>query len=416
MRKLLTAGGVIVLFLGLLVLATRYFAQFSSVDPTHEDDFTQTLEPMPYESDFTTNLETQRTTKRESASINYQVESVLQNLEIPWGIVFTSPNRMLISERAGRVRVAESGDGESWRLTAKPLHTFSNISSIDEDGLMGMALDPNYSQNKYVYFCYAYPDGSTLKDRVVRLVDAGDEMLGEQVLLDKIPSAKFHAGCELKFGPDGKLYVSTGDATQPKLAQDTNSLAGKILRINTDGSVPEDNPFPGSPIYSLGHRNPQGFDWYPGTQIMFASEHGPSGFDGPGGGDEINLIEKGKNYGWPEVSHEQSQPGMVDPKLVFTPAIAPSGLVFYTGGRIADFNNDILIALLGGEGILRVVLDENNPTQVLWYERLDKVQVGRVRKVVVGPDGYLYFATSNMDQRGPTPAVEDDQIFRIVAE
>lgn len=345
--------------------------------------------------------------------IAYQTETVLTNLAVPWSIVFTSSDRMLITERAGNVRVANRSEQDEWQLVQDPLHTFSEVSSQSEEGLMGMALDPNYQENQYVYFCYAYPAGGDLYDRVVRLTDQGDQLTDPQTLIDQIPAARFHAGCELAFGPDGKLYITTGDATDGAIAQDTRSLGGKILRINADGSIPTDNPIANSPVYSLGHRNPQGLDWHPPSQTLYAAEHGPSGFDGPGGGDEINLIKPGENYGWPVVSHQESQQGMVDPKLVFTPAVAPGSLVFYDADRLAGFENNAFIALLKGQGILRVVLQPGNPQEIMWYERLPDIDFGRIREVLVGPDGALYFTTSNQDGRG-NPAATDDRVLRIV--
>ena len=346
-------------------------------------------------------------------NVSYQVESVIQNLSVPWSIAFTNEQRMLITERNGDVRVALKDENENWQLETEPLHSFEGVSSRSEEGLMGMALDPNYSENNYVYFCYAYiNDNSEMVDRVSRLTDNGDSLSEEFVLIDDIPAAQYHAGCQLGFGPDDKLYITTGDATDRWLAQDLDSLAGKMLRLNPDGSIPEDNPFDDSPIWSYGHRNSQGFDWYPGTDILYASEHGPSLFDGPAGGDEINLIKKGGNYGWPEVSHEESMEGMIDPELVFTPAIAPSGAIFYDSELIPEFKNNFFVAMLRGEGILRVVLDEQNPERIIMHEKLD-IDVGRIRALQTDSNGILYFATSNVDGRGQVNP-EDDQIYRLV--
>lgn len=350
-----------------------------------------------------------------AADVSIRVEEVLNGLEVPWSIVFTDDSRMLLTERSGQIQVAHKNDQGSWSLESDPIHIVPNVSSQSEEGLMGMALDPDYANNKYLYICYAYEQSGQMFDRVVRYVDDQVELTQGRVLLDRIPAARFHAGCELSFGPDGKLYISTGDASDRNLAQQMDSLAGKILRINADGIIPEDNPFDNSAVFSLGHRNPQGFDWHPESQTMFASEHGPSGFDGPGGGDEINLISSGQNYGWPVVSHEDSEAGMVDPKLVFTPAIAPGSLVFYDSDQISGFKNNIFVGLLKGEGILRVVLNPEDHTQVLWYERLPNIELGRIREMTMGPDGHLYFSTSNRDGRG-SPSASDDRVFRIIPE
>ncbi len=345
------------------------------------------------------------------------VQLVASNLEVPWALAFTSPTRILVTERPGRVRVIENGS-----LRSEPLLSIPAVSSKSEEGLMGLTLHPDYDNNKFFYVCYAYPQGKRLVDRVEQYRDDGLAAVRVATIIDNIPAAQFHSGCELGFGPDGKLYISTGDATDKNLAQRLDSLAGKILRLEADGSVPTDNPFPGSAVWSLGHRNPQGFDWLVnnGQVSLFAAEHGPSGFDGPGGGDEVNLITKGQNYGWPTVSHLKSQPGLVDPLLVFTPAVAPGSLIIYDGetasrGPLAmpQFANNLFFAMLKGEGITRVVLDQADPSRVIEYQRLPQVAFGRIRELQIGPDGAIYFTTSNRDGRG-TIRPGDDKIYKIV--
>lgn len=419
MKKIFLTSGLVVAVLVLAGIGLAYYMGYFEKDTTRSPDpvfvnrpADESLQP---DGDSTQSLSEETTPSQPLpiSEIDYKIEPVLGNLSIPWSVVFTDLDRMLITERDGAVRVAQKSSGSEWQLQDQPIHVFDNVSTQSEEGLMGMTLDPGYQSNKFIYLCYAYPENDKLWDRVVRMTDMGDSLANQQIIIDKIPSARFHAGCELGFGPDGKFYISTGDASNRDQAQDRKSLAGKILRLNSDGSIPSDNPFEDSPIYSFGHRNPQGFDWHPENSLMYASEHGPSGNDGPGGGDEINLIEKGQNYGWPVVSHQKTQRGMVDPKLVFTPAIAPGSLTFHAGGKISEFNNNIFVGLLKGTGILRVVLDPSDPTQILWYERVPEVDFGRIREVTMGPDGYLYFTTSNQDGRG-VPASNDDRIFRIV--
>ncbi len=172
-------------------------------------------------------------------------------------------------------------------------------------------------------------------------------MREKQVILDTIPAAQYHAGCRLRVGPDNKLDVSIGDALQKNSTQDVQSLAKKILCINLDGSIPSDNPFSNSYIYSYGHRNIQGFDWHPKTGEMYATKHGPSVFDGPSGGDEVNHIKKGANYGWPVVSHERTQTSMEDPLIVFTPAVAPASGSFYSGRMFPQFTHIFLFGVCG---------------------------------------------------------------------
>jgi glucose/arabinose dehydrogenase len=303
---------------------------------------------------------------------------------------------------------------ESGKLNPTPLKEFGDVSSGSEEGLMGLALDPDYNNNKLIYLSYAYVKDGDLTVKVVKFKDNGNNLSDEKVIFDNIPAERYHAGCRLRFGPDNKLYITTGDAGDRKLAQDLNKLHGKILRINSDGTVPPDNPFQNSPVWTYGHRNPQGIDWYPGTDVLWQTEHGPSGFDGPGGGDEVNVIVKGKNYGWPIVSHNDNQEGLVAPLFVFTPAEAPASGMFYKSGKIAEWKNNFFFGCLRGNGIIRVVVDEKDPAKGLSYEKF-ATTYGRIRDVAEGPDGYIYFSSSNRDGRG-NPQDGDDKIYRIIPE
>jgi glucose/arabinose dehydrogenase len=334
-------------------------------------------------------------------------DTVSEGLEVPWSIVFTSDIRMLVNERPGRIRIIENNI-----LKPEPLYTVNNVSTGSEEGLMGLALDPEYQVNKNIYISYAYENNGDMFVRIVRLKDEGNKLIGETIILDGIKADKNHAGCRLRFGPDKKLFITTGDATERELAQRTDNLEGKILRINSDGTIPNDNPFPNSPIWTIGHRNPQGIDWYPDSEIMWSTEHGPSGFDGPGGGDEVNVIVKGKNYGWPVVSHDKNKEGFIAPLLVFTPAEAPASGMFYSGTKLTYYKNNFLFGCLRGNGIIKVIVDENDPSKFKSYEKIAK-NYGRVREVVQGPDGYIYFSTSNRDGRG-SEREGDDKIVRIL--
>ncbi len=342
--------------------------------------------------------------------VAYKVVPFVTGLKIPWTIVFTSQNRMLVTEREGALRLVENG-----KLNPKPLITFGETSHSGEEGLLGMVLDPNYETNKLLYVVVAYGKASKTVEKVVRLRDLGDSIIEDKNILDDIPAAQFHDGGTLRFGPDGKLYVSTGDALNKDNAQSMNSLSGKILRINSDGSIPVDNPFPNSPVYTYGHRNPQGFDWYPLSHVMYETEHGPSTYDGPPGGDEVNVIEAGNNYGWPVVDHERHANGLIDPKILFTPAFAPASGMFYSGKVFPQFYGNFFFGGLVGEGIMRVVVEPSSPSKILSYGKLSDITVGRVRNIAQGPDGYLYFSTSNLDGRGKSHQ-GDDQIFRIVPQ
>lgn len=337
-----------------------------------------------------------------------RVDTFVTGLEVPWSMVFTSSERMLVTERPGRVRVVENGV-----LREKPLAVIADVEARGESGLMGIALAPDYATSKLVYLACAYdaPQGPVV--RILRFRDAGDALTDRAVVLDGIPAARNHAGCRLRFGPDGMLYVTTGDASDRKIAQDLKSLGGKTLRVRPDGSVPPDNPFPGSPVYSYGHRNSQGLDWSPATGLQYQTEHGPSGFDGPGGGDEVNLVQAGKNYGWPAVHHRESAAGMVSPLLEYTPAVAPAGASFSRGGAMKSYAGDFFFATLRGQRLIRVRFDPSDPRRVVETEELFLEAYGRLRDVIFGPDGAMYVATSNRDGRG-RPRPGDDRILRVV--
>ena len=346
--------------------------------------------------------------------VKFSVETVVTGLEVPWSIVFTPDGRMIFTERPGRVRVYEGG-----RLRPEPLAVISDAVANEESGLMGLTLHPRFGENKFLYLAYAYRGGGGEQFvRVVRFRDNGNALADQKLIIEGIPAAKYHAGTRLAFGPDAKLYVTTGDATDRNLAQRLDSLAGKTLRLNDDGTVPPDNPFVNQKgarpeIYTLGHRNAQGLDFQPGSGLMFQTEHGPSGFDGPGGGDEVNIVERGKNYGWPTIHHRETREGLESPLLEYTPALAPASGTFYGGdgtNGFPKFRGNFFFGNLRGECIIRVVLDGR---RVVSQEKLFDKQYGRIRDVAEGPDGTLYFSTSNRDGRGK-PARDDDRILRLV--
>lgn len=339
---------------------------------------------------------------------SYKIETVASGLFVPWSMVFTSSDRILVTERNGNIREIVSGN-----LNPNPLYVFKEVSPKGEAGLMSIGLSPEYKSDKLVYVCVSYAKNNKLVNKVAKLKDEGDTLAVDKIIRDDIPAASSHAGCAVRFGPDKMLYVTTGDATDKNLSQDKNSLAGKILRMDKDGGIPTDNPFPESYIYAYGLRNTQGLDWNPQNGEIYAVDHGPSGFDGPGGGDEINHIKKGHNYGWPLVSHEETREGTVPPLVQYTPAIAPASLVFYTGDAFPDFKNNAFVGMLKGEGILRIIFSESDPDKIIYKEKLPEVSVGRVRDVIEGPDGYIYFTTSNRDGRG-TVQSGDDKVYRIV--
>lgn len=343
-----------------------------------------------------------------------RVEVVATGLEVPWALAFAPDGSIYVTERPGRLaRIrnpsTSSGsppagaDGQAERVAEIP-----EVAHRAEGGLLGLALDPQFAVNHFLYLYFTYGDGT--KNRVVRYRLAESGLADARVLIDGIPGAPFHDGGRLAFGPDGMLYVTTGDATEPTRAQDLSSLAGKILRIRPDGSIPDDNPFPGSPVYSYGHRNPQGLAWG-ADETLYATEHGPSG---PGANcchDEVNVIRPGKNYGWSGTRRSLGEggppsgklgiPGLVDPIIESGPTEtwAPAGA--------AIINGTLYFGGLRGEALF--ALDLRNLTAV---RTLFPGRFGRLRDVVRGPDGFLYLTTSNRDGRG-SPQSSDDRILRV---
>ena len=335
-----------------------------------------------------------------SDGVRFHVEVVARGLEIPWSLAFAPDGRLFVTERPGRVRIVDVSRG-----TSDVALTVDDVSAEGEGGLLGLALDPAFTSTHLVDLYHTARAAGGGVNRVVRYRESGGRLAEPAVLLDGIPANTTHDGGRLRFGPDGLLYVTTGDAASDDLAQDLASYAGKILRINTDGTTPRGNPF-ASPIYSYGHRNPQGLDWHPSNGELWESEHGATG------NDEINVMDNGANYGWPVIEGGATLPMMRPPITFYNPAIAPSGASFYRGQRFPQFTNNFFVAALRGTLLLRLRIDAAS-RQVVGQERLLEGQFGRLRDVITGPDGNLYFCTSNRDGRG-SPTADDDRIARLV--
>jgi glucose/arabinose dehydrogenase len=338
------------------------------------------------------------------------VEVWVENLEVPWSLVFLPDGRALVSERPGRIRLIQDG-----LLREKP-YVSVDAASVGEAGLMGIAVHPAFPAEPYIYAMYTYREGGNLLNRVARFRDRGRTGTFDRIILDHIPGARFHDGGRIAFGPDGMLYVTTGENFNADLAQDLSSLAGKILRITPAGDIPADNPFKDSPVYSYGHRNPQGIAWQPGTGRLFESEHGPSGEFARFAHDEINIIVKGGNYGWPKVIGSLGMKSYIDPIIVWKETTPPAGISFYEGTLLGHLQGDLFVATLKSRALIRIKFSADTRIEKIerWFAQDFKDgKYGRLRDVVSGPDGALYFTSSNRDGRG-NPASGDDKIYRIV--
>lgn len=332
-----------------------------------------------------------------------RVEVIAEGLEVPWGLAFLPDGDALLTERPGRVRLIRDG-----ALVAEPVATLALEDLGTEGGLLGIALHPEFPQ---VRDFFLYTAEKTNEVQRWTLAPDGLSATFQRVILGSIPSADFHSGGRLRIGPDRLLYVSTGDAKQPELAQDVSSLAGKLLRITPEGAVPDDNPFPGSPTYLLGIRNSQGFDWA-APDRLYVSDHGPTGEFLRTGRDEINFARPGNNLGWPETFGCMSRSDWVVPSLTWDGAVPPGGALFYEGDAIPEWNGTLLITTLGAEHVHLVRFDPERPERVTAHEVYLHERHGRLREIAQAPDGSVWVTTSNCDSYGVCPP-EKDRVLRI---
>jgi len=324
----------------------------------------------------------------------FKFEVVAANLETPWGIAFLGDGRMLVSERPGRLRIVENG-----RLRAEPVAGTPKPWVVQDGGFFDVEAHPRWASNGWIYLSYSVPGPNQTSMTAIVRGRIRDNRWVDQEFLYQAPAAlygpeNYHYGSRFVFDGQGKLLYSIGDRGQPATAQDLGSPLGKVHRINDDGSVPAENPFVAktgavASIWTYGHRNPQGFAIDPTTGLLWESEHGPTG------GDELNVLEPGHNYGWPLVSHglergitETTREGIDAPIVYWNPTIAPSGIHFYAGARYPKWRNDLFVTGLGGTALRRLEVKGRQVThQEIVFDRY-----GRVRDVVTGPDGLLYVA------------------------
>lgn len=335
-----------------------------------------------------------------SEQASFRVVQVASGLERPWAMAFLPDGRVLVTERVGRLKLIES-DGSVEEVSGLP-----SIAAVGQGGLLDVALHPDYDAFGRIYLSYVYRDAGGLGTAVARASLSGNRLENVETIFRMEPtsSGSRHFGSRFAFLSDGTLLFTIGDRGNRPRAQDLGDHAGKTLRINADGSVPSDNPFVDragamAEIYTYGNRNAQGMTVHPDTGTVWQHEHGPRG------GDEINIIESGVNYGWPEITYGEaysggaigsgtSRSGMAEPIIHWTPSIAPSGMDFYEGERFPEWQGDLFVGALAGQHLRRV---EVSGERVVEQEMLLQRRLGRIRDVVSGPDGYLYLLTDSND-------------------
>lgn len=318
------------------------------------------------------------------------VEAVATGLDTPWSIVVLPGGDLLVSERSGQMKRIGEQSGT---------YPVRGVRETSEGGLLGIALHPQFDENRLLYVYFTTSVNNELMNQVDQYRFENDQLSFVQTIVTGIPAASNHDGGAVKFGPDKKLYITTGDAAQERLAQDTSSLAGKILRLNDDGSTPSDNPYKNL-VWSYGHRNPQGIAWDDKGQL-WSVEHGPSGT--ASGRDELNKITKGGNFGWPEITGDETRSGMIAPVIQSgdSETWAPAGMAFQNG--------TLYFAGLRGQALYAAKI--NNDGGVALTKYFDGTY-GRLRAVTTRDDELL-ISTSNHDGRG-TPRADDDQIIKVV--
>ncbi|WP_145050662.1 MULTISPECIES: PQQ-dependent sugar dehydrogenase [Paenibacillus] len=349
-----------------------------------------------------TNVESSENEAQENAVVPYETSVLVEGLNAPWELVEVSDGRMFVTERPGTIRVIEDG-----KLLSEPLIEFTEpFNEEGEGGLLGLAADPEFEDNGYLYAYHSYVEGDNIANRVLRLKVSDGTAVIDKELLGDIPGGVNHNGGRIKIGPDNLLYITTGERYEPELAQDQDNLGGKILRIGLDGSIPADNPW-NSPVYSMGHRNAQGLTWNPDNGYLYATEHGQRNLD------EINRIEAGANYGWPEVEGDDHNNSEYQAPLAHSgdDTWAPSGIAYIEEGPWAG---SLIAANLRGEQLLKITLSEDG-TQVDQVEPIFEDEWGRIRNVTTGADGQIYVLTNNRDGRG-SPRDGDDKLIVLTPQ
>jgi glucose/arabinose dehydrogenase len=342
----------------------------------------------------------------EALGVAFEVATVAEGLVNPWGMAFLPDGRMLVTERPGRLRIVEK-DGK----LGEPIAGLPEVDARGQGGLLDILLDPSFASSRMAYWCYAEPREGGANNTAVargRLSDDGVRVENVQVVFHQAPSlnSRLHFGCRLVWRRDRTLFVTLGDRSIPEgrmQAQRMDGLLGKVVRINADGSIPKDNPFVGKEgtrpeIWSIGHRNIQAATLHPSTGDLWEIEHGTRG------GDELNRVERGKDYGWPTIAYGieynggpitggiTQQSGLEQPAYYWDPVIAPSGMTFYTGSLFPRWKGSLFVGGLASTNLVRLTLKDN---KVTGEERLLKDLKERIRDVEQGPDGAIYLLTDN---------------------
>lgn len=347
-----------------------------------------------------------------TAQTYLQTKTIATNLDTPWEILWGPDNFIWVTERQGKISRVNPISG-----AVSEVIQITDVREVGEGGLLGMVLDPDFLTNNFIYVGYNYyAAGNQYSEKIVRFTyNSSTGQAGSPLILfDNISGANNHNGCRLVISPDKKLIFTTGDAQNTSTSQNLKSLNGKTLRLNLDGTIPVDNPMPGSPVWTWGHRNPQGLAYSPDGQILYSSEHGPSN------DDEINIIMKGRNYGWPTVqgfcnnSNETTfcrDSNVVEPIFAWTPTLAVAGIDFYNSDLIPEWKNSLLVTSLKASRVTQLLLNESG-TEVLQTNDFFTGTFGRLRDVCISPEGKVYIAVSNLDGRG-SPKANDDKIIEI---
>ena len=352
---------------------------------------------------FTSALAQDRPAVINSEKHSFRVVTLLTALENPWSVAFLPDGRMLVTERAGRLRLV----GQDFRLDPKPIAGLPDVVSQGQGGLFDVVLHPEYAQNGWIYWAYNAPGAGGWGTALARGKLQGSRMTEVQVLFSMQPKTRSsqHFGGRIVFDKAGMLYLTLGDRGDKDRAQKLDDHAGSVIRLHDDGRVPADNPFAKRAgalpeKWTLGNRNMQGATLHPKTGELWTHEHGPQG------GDEVNVMRSGLNYGWPVITYGvnygfgtrigegQTKPGMVQPLHLWVPSIAPSGMAFVSGSRFPQWEGDLLVGALRDQMLVRLVLDGE---KVVREERLLKGLVGRIRDVRMGPDGLVYLLTDDAE-------------------